>query len=54
MNLLSALVLGMKALNFSANQSLEEEKEVSPWTMGLTFTFASASASSSSFWSLFF
>jgi len=40
MNLLSALVLGMKALNFSASQSLEEEKEVSSWTMGLTFTFA--------------
>ncbi len=40
MNLLSALVLGMKALNFSANQSLEEEKEVSSWTMGLTFAFA--------------
>jgi uncharacterized protein YqhQ len=40
MTLLSALVLGMKALNFSANQSLEEEKEVSSWTMGLTFTFA--------------
>jgi uncharacterized protein YqhQ len=42
MNLLSALVLGMKALNFSANQSLEgdEEKEMSSWTMGLTFTFA--------------
>jgi uncharacterized protein YqhQ len=39
-NLLSALVLGMKALNFSANQSLGEEKEVSSWTMGLTFTFA--------------
>jgi len=39
-NLLSALVLGVKALNFSANQSLEEEKEVSSWTMGLTFTFA--------------
>jgi uncharacterized protein YqhQ len=39
-NLLSALVLGMKALNFSANQSLEEEKEVSSWTMGFTFTFA--------------
>ena len=38
--LLSALVLGMKALNFSANQSLEEEQEVSSWTMGLTFTFA--------------
>jgi len=39
-NLLAALILGMKALNFSANQSLEEEKEVSSWTMGLTFTFA--------------
>jgi len=39
-NLLSALVLVVKALNFSANQSLEEEKEVSSWTMGLTFTFA--------------
>jgi uncharacterized protein YqhQ len=40
LNLLSALVLGMKALNFSASQSLEEEKEVSSWTMGLTFTVA--------------
>src|SRR4030067_3477233 len=40
MNLLSSLILGMKALNFSASQSLEEEKEVSSWTMGLTFTFA--------------
>ena len=40
MNLLSALILGMKALNFSANQSLEKEQEVSSWTMGLTFTFA--------------
>ena len=39
-NLLSALILGMKALNFSANQSLGEEKEVSSWTMGLTFTVA--------------
>ncbi len=39
-SLLSALVLGMRALNFSANQSLEEEKEVSSWAMGLTFTFA--------------
>jgi uncharacterized protein YqhQ len=39
-NLISALVLGMKALNFSANQSLEEEQEVSSWTMGLTFAFA--------------
>jgi uncharacterized protein YqhQ len=40
MNLLSALVLGMKALNFSANQSLEKDQEVSSWTMGFTFTFA--------------
>src|SRR4030042_1111876 len=39
-NLISALVLGMKALNFSANQSLEKEQEVSSWTMGLTFSFA--------------
>lgn len=39
-NLLSALVLGMRALNFSANQSLEKEQEVSSWTLGLTFTFA--------------
>jgi uncharacterized protein YqhQ len=39
-NLISALVLGMKALNFSANQSLEKEQEVSSWTMGLTFGFA--------------
>jgi uncharacterized protein YqhQ len=40
MNLLSALILGMKALNFSANQALEEEKETGPWTMGITFVFA--------------
>jgi uncharacterized protein YqhQ len=39
-NLISALILGMKALNFSANQSLEEKQEVSSWTMGLTFGFA--------------
>jgi uncharacterized protein YqhQ len=39
-NLISALVLGMKALNFSANQSLEEEKEINSWTLGLTFAFA--------------
>jgi len=41
--LLSALVLGLRALNFSANQALsdaEGEKEPSPWTMGLTFTVA--------------
>jgi uncharacterized protein YqhQ len=40
MNLISALILGVKALNFSANQSLEEEQEVGPWALGLTFTFA--------------
>lgn len=41
MSLLSALVLGMKALNFSANQALsEKEKDPSPWTMSLTFTMA--------------
>ena len=40
MNLLSALILGMKALNFSANQALEEEKETGPWTIGITFVFA--------------
>jgi uncharacterized protein YqhQ len=39
-NLLSALILGMKALNFSANQALEEEKETSSWVMGLTFFIA--------------
>ena len=40
MNLLSALILGMKALNFSANQALEEEKETGPWAIGITFVFA--------------
>jgi len=41
--LLSALILGIKALNFSVNQVLsdsEGEKDPSPWTMGLTFTLA--------------
>jgi uncharacterized protein YqhQ len=40
LNLLSALILGMKALNFSANQALEEEKETSSWSIGITFFFA--------------
>jgi uncharacterized protein YqhQ len=40
MSLLSALILGMKALNFSANQALEEEKETGPWVTGITFVFA--------------
>ena len=39
--LISALVLGIRALNFSANQSLaEEEKDPGPWTMSLTFVLA--------------
>ena len=39
--LISALVLGIQALNFSANQALsEEEKPPSSWTMGFTFTVA--------------
>ena len=39
--LISALVLGMRALNYSANQALsEEEKAPSSWTMGFTFTVA--------------
>jgi uncharacterized protein YqhQ len=39
--LLSALVLGIQALNYSASQALsEEEKAPSSWTMGLTFTVA--------------
>jgi len=41
MALISALVLGIRALNFSANQAIsEDEKDPSPWTMGLTFTVA--------------
>jgi len=39
--LISALVLGVEALNFSVNQALPEgEKEASPWTLGLTFGVA--------------
>ena len=39
--LLSALILGIQALNFSANQALSEgEKEPSPWTMSVTFAVA--------------
>jgi uncharacterized protein YqhQ len=39
--LLSALILGIQALNFSANQTLSEgEKEPSPWTMSVTFAVA--------------
>jgi len=41
--LLSALVLGIQALNFSVNQTLsdaEREKDPNPWTMGLTFSMA--------------
>lgn len=38
--LLSALVLGIQALNFSANQAFGEEEKTNPWTMGLTFMVA--------------
>jgi uncharacterized protein YqhQ len=39
--LLSALVLGIQALNFSANQALSEgEKDPGPWTTGLTLAVA--------------
>jgi len=41
--LISALILGIQALNYSANQALSEpggENEPSPWTMGLTVTVA--------------
>ena len=41
LTLLSALVLGIQALNFSANQALsEEEQETSSWTMSITFAVA--------------
>lgn len=39
-SLLSAVILGVKALNFSANQSLEGEKEMDSWTLGVTLIFA--------------
>lgn len=39
--LVSALVLGMRALRFSANLALDEgEKETNSWVMGLTFSLA--------------
>jgi len=39
--LISALVLGIRALNYSASQALtEEEKPPSSWTMSFTFTVA--------------
>lgn len=39
--LLAALVLGIEALNFSANQALSEQEETaSPWTLSLTFAVA--------------
>ena len=41
LTLASALVLGIRALNYSANQALsEEEKPSSSWTMGFTLTVA--------------
>jgi uncharacterized protein YqhQ len=41
--LIAALALGIRALNFSANQALSEGengKELTPWAMSLTFTLA--------------
>ena len=41
--LISALVLGIRALNFSANQAIsdaEGEKDPNPWTMSLTLAMA--------------
>ncbi len=39
--LIGALILGIEALNYSANQALsEEEKALNPWAMGLTLTAA--------------
>ena len=41
LTLASALVLGIRALNYSANQALsEEEKPASSWTMGVTLAVA--------------
>jgi uncharacterized protein YqhQ len=41
LTLISALVLGIQALTFSANQALsEEEQETSSWTMSITFAVA--------------
>ncbi len=41
LTLISALVLGMRALNYSANAALsEEEKPTTSWTMGFTFVVA--------------
>jgi len=41
LTLVAALVLGIQALNFSANQALsEEEQETSSWTMSITFAVA--------------
>ncbi|NWF94317.1 MAG: DUF1385 domain-containing protein [Syntrophaceae bacterium] len=43
MALVSALALGIRALNFSANQAVSEsgqEKEMSPWVLTLTFSVA--------------
>lgn len=39
-NLISALILGIKALNFSANQALGKEEDASTVTMGLMFFMA--------------
>ena len=44
-NLIEMLILGIKALNCSANESLgEEEEKIKPWEFAITTTFAVAVA----------
>ncbi len=43
-SLINSLVIGTEALNYSANQALGEEEELSPWSMALTFIIAFAVA----------
>jgi uncharacterized protein YqhQ len=42
--LLETLVLGLRELNWSANQSLEEEERFSPWELALTLVISLAFA----------
>lgn len=39
-NLIEMLVIGIKALNWSASQQTEEEEEISSWAIGVTLTIA--------------
>jgi len=42
--LFETLVIGLRELNWSANQSLEEEEQFSPWELGLTLAISLAFA----------